>query len=335
MKTAWLGVFAALALVGTGCSSSSGGGTDPAKDSGTAGTDTNTPGVDANKDVIVVEGGKTDSKTDSKTDTAAVVDGTVGKVCTGDADCDKTGLKVNHCSNAFFTSGSLLPQPVCVGLDNDDCAANDGTTIVSCDNDLGVCLTSGTHQLCFPACSFADDGAAPAGCKGKDTCNVYGWGADAAGKLQGVGYCFGGCTTNDDCKAGDKCQVEDGLCVKTPTVYTKKPGDPCGKPAKTTDPSVCNCLYTTAAPSTGYCANSCKVGGAACGTGFTCSPSLPLKDPKDATKTLFSKNPTDMSGYCLKDCATDADCAGLSAYCDTNVVGLAAGKGVCQVGTKP
>ena len=325
MKKAWLGVFAALTMVGSAaCSSSS---SDPG---GTTGKDTGVPGTDGS---ATDTGGKPGdaSGTDTRgkdvgpvgdgtaTDSTVPGEGTTGKACTDDTTCDVSGAGVNACSNALFSLGTLYPAPVCVGK---DCDPGDGTSIMGCDDPLGVCLSTGSGGICLPACSFgADDGAAPVGCVGKDACNVLGWGKDSAGKLQGVGYCFGGCTADADCTKGDKCQVESGLCVKAPVVYTKTLGTACTDADATSKPAKCECLYLTSTKK-GYCSTFCKVGDASttCATGYTCSPGLPTTDSTDGS-ALFSKDPAGMAGNCLKTCTADADCTALNSTCKTTASG--------------
>jgi hypothetical protein len=313
MKKAWLGVFAALTMVGSAACSSSGDSGTAGKDA--AGTDTLVIGGDTKP----VEGGGTDTKTGtdvkpvdgSKTDADTPTDMTTGKPCTDDATCDVTGAGINSCGNAFAI-GTIYPDPVCLGR---GCDIGDGTSIMGCDHDLGVCLDDGASGICLGACAFgADGGALTTPCVGKDACNVLGWGKDASGKLQGVGYCFGGCTADADCKAGNKCQKESGLCVKTVLTYTKAVGDPCTD-ADAKSPAKCECLYLTTTKK-GYCSSFCKVGDAttSCPTGFTCSPGLPTKDSTDGS-ALFSKDPTGIGANCLKNCTTDADCTTINSTC--------------------
>jgi hypothetical protein len=322
MMKRWLGVFAALTMVGSAmaCSSSSDVVVAPPKDTGVATdskTDTKTDGptpVDAPKDL----GG----------DAGCTEDKTVGKTCATDDECDVTGAGVNKCTNTLFTAGTLYPTPVCFGT---SCDPGDGTTIKGCDCDAGVCLKVTSGGYCLPFCNFDDSGKAPTGCQGKDICNVYGWGTDATTKaVTGVGYCFGGCHADADCTAGNKCQIEDGLCVKTLDVYTLKVGDACTKADSTA--KKCNCLYATAS-GTGYCTTDCKVGDTTwgCTTGFTCDPMLPKKDAKTGDP-LFTKAPAGMSGYCLKNCTVDGDCTALGGYCE-EMAGT--GQKTCQIGTRP
>jgi hypothetical protein len=320
-----LGVLAALAMVSgpalgmVACSSSDSTGTP---------TDSGVP----------TDSKVTDSKpTDSKP--PVVVDGDVGgmdcdkttgaKCATAD-DCDKTGNGINICAAGAFAAGSLYPTPVCIGT---ECDPGDGTKITGCDCDTGVCLSTSSGGICLPVCEFADSADAPKGCEGANACNVYGWGKDTMTMATiGIGYCFGGCKADTECPTGEKCQKEDGLCVKAPVVYTKMPGDACVKAdaGTATVPAKCNCLYTTK-EGTGYCANVCRFGETTCGTGFSCDSGLPKTKLRD-DDTVFSAVPKGIAGYCLKNCTTDADCTALNAYCDENA-GMA-GQKTCQLGKR-
>jgi hypothetical protein len=244
----------------------------------------------------------------------AGADNTVGTACTADSTCDVTGQKITMCSSDAFTAGTLMPSPVCIGV---TCDPGDGTQIMGCDNDHGVCLKTAKGGLCLPACSFANDGKAPQGCNGKDACNVMGFGQDQTGAIGGIGFCLGGCAADADCTAGNKCDTISGLCLKTVTAPTKKTGDAC-----VAQDTGCNC-YAGNTTQKGYCTQFCRVGGTTCGTGFVCSAQLPKTSGDGGA--LFSQQPTDIAGSCLKTCTTDADCTALSAKCDLTDVG----GGVC------
>lgn len=263
-------------------------------------------------------------------DSAIGENGTTGKDCTDDSSCDPLGLGTSFCSPTGFSSGSLYPSPTCFSV---DCDPGDGTKIGGCDKDTGVCVGSSGGGLCLPVCTFDDSGAAPKGCNGRNKCNAYGWSNDSTTMaVTGVGYCFGGCKSDSDCPTGNQCQVEDGLCVKTKVAYTKSPGDACVKAdsGSSTTAAKCNCLFTTAEGS-GYCANACYFGETTCGAGFSCDADLPNKKLRDSD-VVFTKTPTGMAGYCLKNCSSDADCAGLNAYCDDSA-GVT--QKTCHVGKRP
>ena len=290
-------------------------------DTGSTGTDTKSPPADTATPPTDTATPPTDTAT-PPTDTGGTTEGTTGATCTSSATCDPKGTLVNSCSSSFFSLGPINPTPVCVGLNPPECAADDGTTILSCDGTRGVCLKSGTNELCLPACNFDNTGTAPTGCAGKDACNVYGWGKPA-GTLVGIGYCFGGCKADADCPSPSKCQVEDGLCVTTKITYTKASGTACTKAADAGTTPTCNCLYATATGK-GYCANFCTVGASTCATGYKCSPSLPTTD---ATGALWSRDPAGIAGYCLKTCTLDADCLAINGKCKDTATGK-----VCEPG---
>lgn len=301
-----LGVLAALSMVGlVACSSSSDNNNNGGKtDSGTT--------ADAGGDTkpSVVDGGDTGTP---PADTATPADETTGKLCTTDDDCDVTFEGVTICSKGKFGSSGgndLYPSNVCIGI---ECDPGDGTSIMGCDNDHGVCLSTGSGGICLPVCQFDDSGAAPVGCEGSNGCNVYGWGKDDSGKQIGIGYCFGGCDeTTHKCGTGQTCQTEDGLCQKTVTAYSLKLGDACTKADATATPPKCNCFYATSTGQ-GMCTTSCRIGGDACATGYTCDANLPLKNSDDTP--AFSKTPTGMMGQCLKTCTADSDCTAFGFKC--------------------
>jgi hypothetical protein len=304
-------------------------GTEPVDDTGTSPIDTGTSPIDTGTSPI-------DTGT-SPIDTGTPIDsgttGTTGTACSSDATCDPLGTGDFICSKGAFgatTGGNdLYPTNVCIGI---SCDPGDGTSIMGCDSDAGVCLASGTSGICLGACSFDDSTTAPTGCVGKDACNVYGWGADSTGKTIGVGYCFGGCKADADCGSGQACQKEEGLCVASATkvTYTKSVGTACTDADSTSTPAKCNCLYATASKK-GYCSQFCTMGSSGdCPTGYSCDAQLP-KTKVLSTDTVFTAAPTGMAGYCLKNCTTDADCTAINGYCD-QTAGVASK--TCQIGVR-
>jgi hypothetical protein len=326
MKRA-LGVLAALSMVvgSVACSSSSTDAPVTPKDTGVATdgkADTGTGG-----DVSVIPGDETGA------DAGPEVSKTTGKACATDEDCDTVGDGINRCSKGIFGSSGgndLYPTNVCLGT---ECDAGDGTSIMGCDGDTGVCLKAGTSNICLGACQFDDSTAAPMGCAGKNACNVYGWGTDSMTmKTIGIGYCFGGCKADSDCESGQVCQTEEGLCVKSGTkvTYTKAVGEACTDTDSTATPAKCNCLYATSTKK-GYCSSFCKMGSSGdCGAGFACDAQLPKTKVLD-TDTVFTAAPVGMAGYCLKTCTSDADCTAINGYCDENA---GVGAKTCQIGAK-
>ena len=294
-------------VVDTGTAADSGSvDTGTVADTGTA-VDTAVDDTGAAVDTAVADTGTADT---GVIDTAVAADSdggpapenTVGNTCTTDLECDPLGTRANRCTaTSPFTKGTLEPTPVCIGL---SCDPGTGTTVVTCDNSRGVCLSTGTpgSGVCLPGCTFDNSTAAPVGCQGLDACNVYAFGTPAGGTLVGVGFCFGGCAADADCTGGDKCQVESGLCVKTPVTYAKAVGDACTT-ADTGVATGCECL-ASATTTNGYCSTFCRVGDTTCGAfgTYVCSAALPSTD--------FTSTPVGMAGNCLKTCATAADCTG-------------------------
>jgi hypothetical protein len=168
------------------------------------------------------------------------------------------------------------------------------TTVQPCDGDKGVCLPAvGGTTFCVPVCTFTDSTTAPSGCLAGDACVMLGF--DPASK-SGVGFCYGGCQRDADCKGGRVCQTETLLCVGTLATYTLAEGAPCAKADGSDAQCNCNEGATSAA---GYCVHGCQFGVTTCDAGYTCDPSLPAS----ATSVPFS-----MYGNCLATCTTDGDC---------------------------
>jgi hypothetical protein len=255
--------------------------------------------------------------------------------CKDDSTCDVTGDGVNACSTSVFGGGgTYYPTPVCVGT---ECDPGDGTSVVHCDGSAGLCLPSGggggPTGICIGACELDPfSGAPPKGCAGKDACYFYGLETDPSGVVHAAGYCFGGCTSDADCSGGDRCQIESGYCVRRPVTYAKKLGEACTSADSMSTPPGCECLYTGSGTggSKGYCSQFCEMGGAPCPTGFTCDAFLPRTDASGAP--LFKAAPKGIAGYCMKDCATDADCAAINGYCQENG---GTGRSTCQPGARP
>jgi hypothetical protein len=315
-----LGVLAALSMVsGTVVACSSSSDTPPG----------GTPDTGVKPDAVVDSGKDTKPTVvpDGDTGGGGCVDKTTGLTCMSDDDCDKMACGVNICTEGAFGGDSLYPSNTCIGR---ECDPGAGTTIEGCDGDTGVCLPITGGGICLPVCEFKDSAAPPTGCIGKNACNVYGWGKAMDMSTIGIGYCFGGCKIDTDCPTGNKCQKEDGLCKKTLDVYTKTVGQACTD-VDAKDPAKCNCQYTTA-EKMGYCTQVCRFGeSGVCGTGFSCDVGLPKTKLMD-DDTVFTAVPAGMQGNCLKNCTTDADCAGLNAHCDENA-GMA-GQKTCNVGPR-
>ena len=263
--------------------------------------------------------------TGARPDVGPTDEHTVGNPCTSDDDCDKTGDGTHHCSSGTFSTGSLYPTPVCIAL---DCDFGDGTSIMRCDGDKGICLDAGSTGICLAACSFDESGAPPKGCVGRDACNYFTLDHSSDGTTLGYGYCYAGCFADGDCIAGERCQKETGTCQRSVIAYSKKLGDACT--SADASKNACNCLYTTPT-NKGYCSAFCELGGPACPTGFTCDAFLPSVDPFTGGPA-FTVGPKGLAGYCMKDCTSDADCTALNGYCQQNG---GTGRKTCQPGTHP
>ncbi len=315
MKKGMLGVCAALAMI-VGCGSSSSPATKG--DAGTTDsghTTTTSGGSDSGATITPVDSGTSGGSDTGSTETGPTDNGTSGNACTTDAMCDPQGLGTSVCTSTkvLFSGGSLFPHGEC--LDQRNCTPS-STNIAYCDNNTGVCLATdntGTKGICLGACSFDDSGMAPTGCTASgNVCSPYGFGSDMTGKPIGVGFCFGGCQSDADCKvAGEKCDMSDLLCKKAANIKTATAalGTTCDGSSGAT--YVCNCAATSAAPTMGVCVTSCIVGGTTmCPSGFTCDPTLPttLTSSTGMSSAGFTKIPMGLEGSCVKNCTADTDC---------------------------
>ncbi|MDP9036705.1 MAG: hypothetical protein M3O50_18040 [Myxococcota bacterium] len=288
----------ATAVIANGCSSSSSSGTAPdaASDS---------PGI------VPIHRGDAAPPGTVDDSGAGLFDGTVGLPCQTNADCRPAGgPQINVCSLGTFTGGPLFPTPVCIlpscdpGTDGfyHYCDGPDSPT------SPGVCLRSGTAGICFPKCTLLADGTAPAGCRGRDACNFIASGFTRTNQLVGLGFCYGGCTSDTDCPSASgeagagKCQTDQGVCVTAVQQPIKAPGDACG--AADSQSGACNCYYSTTA-SAGYCAPVCIVGSttSACPAGFVCDSRQPAALPGDAGAG-FSKQNVGLAGLCVAACGS-------------------------------
>lgn len=290
--------------------------------------------ADASVDTIVADTRVTDTAKPSDTavmDTAPVTSGTTGKACTTLDDCDITGDGINVCSADWFAAGPLYPNPVCF---QKECTPGETGKLASCDQNKGWCQSySSGSTRCYPKCSFEVDKDTPiTGCIGKNACDWIGWTTDDAGKSRGAGICFGGCTADADCPTGNKCQVEEGLCVNAKSYWTatKKVGDLCDAKdrATATTKAACNCYFNSKVGK-GYCVQFCKMGDSpsTCPTGFSCDAQLPVA----GAKVNFTAAGKGVAGACLKNCDTDAECEPLGGFCDERA---GVGRKTCQFGVR-
>jgi hypothetical protein len=278
-----------------------------------------------------VDAGPGDDTGGGEASTMMTFDGTTGQPCMNDAQCKGVGPGapgVNKCSTSIlFTGGELYPSGVCLmPVKCDPCG---GT--VPCDQYIhgcdgvdpsapGICLPlSAGGGICLPACSYKADGTAPVGCVGKDVCQPYGFGTQPY--VNGVGYCYGGCTADTDCITGEKCDLLTGLCLKTVTPPTMNIGDPCTMAQANMSPPPCNCIYNTMTGN-GLCTKVCTVGGSQCPTGWMCETQEPTALPgaNDASVPGFMTPNMGLGGFCVPSCQVDGGAMGTDS-------------GVCPMGT--
>jgi hypothetical protein len=280
-------------------------------------TSTNTTTDDGGGDVKVVkppvEGGPED---DSSTP-AVPEEGTVGKTCTADTDCNKAGTKNdNVCSKGVFNGEDFFGTPVCV---QPSCTQGTSGMVsdVQCDDGAGLCLvsTGSTKGVCLPYCEYTSTTGAK--CEGGNKCAIRYIGLGTTPTA--IGSCQPACQSDADCKgtAGEKCQVETGYCHDPAKIvkYAKNPGEACDG-AATTAQCVCNRVGGTGANmNKGICTRACLTGTAGdgvCNTavaGWKCSAKLPKTDSMG--KAEFTAQPADVLGECALPCATagtDTDC---------------------------
>jgi len=230
-------------------------------------------------------------------------DGTVGKACTSDSDCHANGPNKAKCSIGVWSPEEYFPTGVCI-IPSCSTVSND-STLHFCDgpddpSSPGICVPGFSGGVCLPKCTYDKSGGAPQGCAGKDTCFTY-----PTTTENGVGYCWGGCTSDGDCSDGQHCQTDQGICVVGVTPPTKNVGDACTK--NDTNTEACNCLYGS--NNDGYCSSFCIVGQSGdCPSGFTC-------DPFEYRAYGYTTPSSGMAGYCTKSCATDAAACPSNASC--------------------
>lgn len=252
--------------------------------------------------------------------------GTTGAACKVKDDCDPDGSFGSTCY-AMSKAASVCISGAC----------DVESAYAPCDQGKGYCLVRpGAPGACVGACSFGLDGAWKQRCLAGVTC-VKGTEETAAGGAWtgAKGLCMTGiCTSDADCVApAGKCQVESQSCVPSTRLrtFTGKIGDACTVPAGGSANAGADCFCFGDAGKPGYCMTLCTVGGPACAAGYACSALLPKVSPSGGAG--FGGQPDGVSGYCLKSCAIDGDCASLAGggWCDASV----AGGGICRRGAKP
>jgi hypothetical protein len=303
--TALVGLVSTAAVAG--CSSSGGGGDDADGGGGAEGG--------------LKEAGAPPEAGEGEDAAGPPEEQTVGKACASVADCAVAGSKNdNVCSKGAFAIGDLFGTPVCIQT---SCTQGAGKTVgdLLCDGNAGLCVTAsgGSKGVCLPYCDF-DSTTISSACEGGNTCAIAYSAADKDGKAIAIGYCEASCQADADCKgtAGQKCQIESGLCVNADkyVAFAKAVGEGCD--ASKTAPADCNCNPvggTGADKDKGVCTRACitgAAGDAACGAaiaGWTCTAKLPAKDAMD--KTQFTAQPGGVRGQCALPCVDDTTCAPL------------------------
>jgi len=382
-----LGWLPAVVLVGgafvtgsNGCSSSSNPGNQGGNDSGSADTasqmDTgggsssgsSSGGLPGGDDSGSSSGGEAGGPCSpgKTTDGSMLYDGTVGKQCSSDADCQVNGMACsNVCSTSYYSAagGFRNPTAVCLGLTCDPAPASDptGQYIHFCDGpdtlaSPGICLATTSPPksgmgVCFPQCQYTNDGKAPKGCVGKDACSPYAFGTLSTGSPIAIGICYGGCTQDSDCPVGNHCQKDIGLCEPQVKSRTLQPGDPCT--ASDADPNAnnpngkgnCSCFYDTATGD-GYCSSYCITGvtsgPGACpttdsGITFVCDNLTPssLQTSNGTTPWGTTMQNPGIAGNCLIQCTeSDAGVGDAGSMCPYGGASDAGGGGdLCSSGT--
>jgi hypothetical protein len=283
---------------------------------------------------------------------AGLYDGTVGKACMVDSDCQPAGGPgVNRCTATINPGGDPeYPNAVCIiqgGLQT-SCEVGTDNGLHFCDgpdnsNSPGLCVgNEGSTGACLPKCLAQNDGSAPIGCIGHDACLLMGWALDSMNNPVGIGYCTAGCTADSDCPAGSSCQKDDGTCVVSVVPRTKTIGEAC---TEADDQSgACFCLATTAT-STAYCTQTCIVGSMTnpCPAGYLCdaSEATMLPDAQGAlTVPGFTTQAPGLLGICLAACSVADAAAAAPPDAAAADAGSTAGGGcpattTCQTGDVP
>jgi len=288
-------IFVASMMVLCAC-----GGTTTDNLDGGGGGDGSTSGDSPSQSDVVTS---TDGSPGSDVIVSSPYDGTVGKACSSDSDCHSAnGPNKAKCSSSVWSPETYYPTPVCI---LDSCSPVSDTKLHFCDgpdapSSPGICMQGFSGSVCLPKCSYDKQGGTPTGCAGKDTCFAY-----PSSAQNGVGYCWAGCTSDNDCQSGHHCQVDQGICVIGVTPPTKNIGDACT--SKDNDTLACYCLYGN--NNTGYCSSFCVVGQTGgCPSGFTC-------DPFEYRAYGYTTPNTGMAGYCTKSCVGDASACPSSSSC--------------------
>ncbi len=292
-----------------------------------------------------VDGGASDAAKDAKKDVTIEEEPdaagppeekTVGKLCEKTEDCNVPDSKNDNTCAKGLPIGDVYGSPVCV---QPKCTQGPGNTFGDflCDGQTGVCLPSAVGSrdgICLPACAF-DSKSIGDTCQGTNKCRIRYTGTTADKSTLALGSCEGACQADTDCKsAGQKCQVELGICVVTAKylTYPVALGAGCDG-AKTPTPCVCSTVGGAGADKNkGICTRQCitgAAGNAACAAavpGWACTAELETKDDKGVP--AFTAQVDDILGNCALPCVDDTTCAPLQTSTTTPMkcVDFAGGK---------
>ena len=341
-------------LGGNGSRSGGSAGTSTGGFSGSAGTSTGRLSASGSAGTSTGRLTTSGSAGGSGTMPGAVDDGTTGKLCTTDREC-QTVAGTNRCSNDYTvritnvpvkiwaTSVCIKALPTAAGqggnCDPTD-AVNDplGQFTHFCDgpddpSSPGICvaLDAAAPQpgqgICYPKCTFKTDGTPATGCAGHNACGLVSYFLDPqTNTVTGYGFCQGACSQDSDCAdvpapPGDAgtyhCQPDIGYCTTTPiTKRAKNIGDACSHVGVVNDVTqgACNCASGTT--NLGFCTSVCTAGGPPCPNGWVCDTGQPvsLSFAMGATQVGLSKQTKGMIGTCAPPCVA----GGPAAQCPTN-----------------
>ncbi len=234
--------------------------------------------------------------------------GTTGKPCKSDADCNGNICELSD------------PTPICQVPPMDpvtgaNCDPGTDGKIHFCDGpdvstSPGTCIAFNNppvagQGICLQACTYAPNGQRALGCTGNNACNPNPAGLFLqanSGSIVGLGFFgttlialgSGGCMVDSDCRGPNgKCIVEFGLCndVLSPTPE-----------------SDCNCPTNG---SSGFCAQSCVVGGTAqCPAGTICDALEPNAFVGANMTPIpgFTAQNAGLAGFCFPSCAAGGTC---------------------------
>lgn len=220
------------------------------------------------------------------------VDGYCTGACDVDADCGPDG----HCNGRACVATCTSNNDCRPGYECSD-FFNDGTTV------------------CAPATTYVMPGGA---CTSDDMCATTYFGATCLAPDDGFadGYCVVGCEVDADCPGASFCASTDtgGVCVPTCNATSCRDGyacfdylntfrNTCGPAATGTGTvgAACDVLQDCAGGTEGFCIESTDWVGGYC----TLAPCTTNLDCATGSHCGFKEG---TAGFCVDDCATQADC---------------------------